>query len=100
MQTDIGASMLEAYVLAKRAGLQVGIWHEPACSHHRPDRVVEEQLPEVPDGTRLVIAPDIRALTAPMWMALQHWVEAGGTLYCSYHRDMWIQNFEQLFGVR
>jgi endo-1,4-beta-mannosidase len=84
-------SLIQSYVLAQKAGLEVAV-------------VAEEDDLAAYD---LVLVPSTQKLLAPTWERLAAHARAGGTVYLSYfHGDlsflqgMWIHNFEELTGAR
>ena len=92
--------LLQAYVLARQAGMSAGFLYEPpvpSSPYATPD--VDFAWP-IPDETQLLVLPASPGLTAPGWKRLEEWVRNGGTLYCSY-RALWsTDRFEELFGCR
>ena len=77
-------TLLEAYALARMAGLSVTFIREPA-------------LP--PEGVRLLLVP-FADLLAPTWHELRSWVEAGGVLWAGFGNAVPTSVLEGLFGVR
>ncbi|MBI5480242.1 MAG: beta-galactosidase trimerization domain-containing protein [Deltaproteobacteria bacterium] len=84
-------TLLQAYVLAQKAGLEVAV------------------VPEEQDlgGFQLVLVPATQKLLAPTWERLAAHARSGGTVYVSFfygdfdhHQGMWIHNFEELAGAR
>jgi endo-1,4-beta-mannosidase len=83
--------LLQAYVLAAKAGLEL--------------QVVPESHPL--DAYDLVIVAATQKLLAPTWQRLRAHAEAGGTVYVSvfigdhpFHQGLWIDDFEGLCGAR
>lgn len=85
-------SLQQAYVAARESDLPVAFSRE---------------VDGIADDARLVIAPSIKALTAPTWRRLRELAEAGATVYVSYfagdhdgQRGPWYADLNELFGVR
>jgi len=100
--TDRGAlqrSLLEGMVLAKQAGLPVGMWWEPVIRTQVAENIVDPTPVALPD-CRLLLLPHLQAVTAPTAEALVEFAASGGTVYWSYHHPPWIHNFERLFGAK
>jgi endo-1,4-beta-mannosidase len=83
--------LLQAYVLARKAGLEV--------------QVVPEESDLEPFD--LLLVPSTQKLLAPTWARLRARARAGATLYVSYyagdhefHFGMWTDDFEGLTGAR
>jgi endo-1,4-beta-mannosidase len=84
-------TLLQAYVLALKAGVEVD--------------VIPEDAPL--DPYALVLVPATQKLRAPTWDRLLRRAATGGTVYVSFfygdfdfHYGMWIHNFEALTGAR
>jgi endo-1,4-beta-mannosidase len=84
-------ALLQSYVLAAQAGLEVDVIGEDAAL----------------DGYALVLVPSTQKLRVPTWLALEAAARAGATVYWSYfsgenefHQGAWCANFTQLTGLR
>jgi endo-1,4-beta-mannosidase len=84
-------TLLQSYVLAQKAGLDVAVVSE------------EHDL----SGFQLLLVPSTQKLLAPTWERLVSHARAGATVYVSFfygdydhHQGMWIHNFEELTGAR
>ena len=84
-------SLLQAYVLAAQAGLDVDVVGE---AHALADYA-------------LVLVPSTQKLRVPTWHKLEAVARAGATVYWSYfsgenefHQGAWCPNFESLTGLR
>ncbi|HEX4458569.1 MAG TPA: beta-galactosidase trimerization domain-containing protein, partial [Polyangia bacterium] len=84
-------TLLQSYVLAAQAGLDVDVVGEDASL----------------DGYALVLVPSTQKLRVPTWHKLESAARAGATVYWSYfsgenefHEGAWCANFEALTGLR
>ncbi|HEX4461717.1 MAG TPA: beta-galactosidase trimerization domain-containing protein, partial [Polyangia bacterium] len=84
-------SLLQSYVLASQAGLDVDVIGE------------DDSL----DGYALVLVPSTQKLRVPTWHKLEAAAHAGATIYWSYfsgenefHQGAWCPNFTALTGLR
>lgn len=99
-KTRILGALLEGYVLGKQAQIYTRFLREPVISTEAAAEITEGEGLRLPAEIKLALAPNTQALTAPTWEAIYEYVEQGGTFYYSYHPNMWIHNFEPLFGCR
>ncbi len=88
--------MLQSYVLTKQAHINATFLPEPEL----PEDVESKEKPSISKEIKLLLAPNTQKFTAPFWEAIYRYVEEGGIFYYSFHIDMWIHIFEQLFGAK
>lgn len=93
---------LQAYTLARLAGVPVGTAMEPPHSREHPSQEVL-RLPDVP----VVYAGAIHKLRASSWREIDRWVQQGGTFIMSFdfssnevHVGTWHHDFAGFFGVK
>ena len=117
------ASLMQAYVSARFAGLPVGFMREADGTSWKPGTVrdldagVQHRYaggaepidvgPGLPDDATLYLIPSTKALTSPTWVRLEELARAGKTVYASYflgthsnQRGPWWPNMHELFGVQ
>jgi len=92
----VWTTLLQAYSLTKAAHFPVRFVPEPPV----PPEVESPSRPQLDPQLKLLLAPSAGKFTAPFWESLYRFVQEGGVFYLSYSHDMWIHNFEALFGVR
>ena len=116
------ATLMQAYVSARHAGLPVGVLREADAVSWKPGTVrdldagvqhryaaASEPMdvgPGLPDDATLYLIPSTKHLTSPTWVRLGELVEAGKTVYASYflgthsnQRGPWWPTMHELFGV-
>jgi endo-1,4-beta-mannosidase len=93
-------TLLQSYVTARQAGLCTGFIYEPPVDTAPHAPVTVDYRWPMPEDVSLLLLPALPPLTAPAWGTLEEWVRDGGTLYCSYHPQWAVHNFEALFGCR
>ena len=117
------ATLMQAYVAARFAGLPVGFIREADATSWRPGTVrdldagvqhryasADEPLdvgPGLPGDATPYLIPSTKALTSPTWVRLEELARAGKTVYASYfvgvhanQRGPWWPTMHELFGVR
>ncbi len=92
----IRRAILQSYILTRQAHLNCGFFREPKLA----EDIESTEAASIPQEIKLLFAPNTQKLTAPFWEAIYNYVEAGGIFYCSYHHDMWIHIFDELFGAK
>jgi endo-1,4-beta-mannosidase len=88
--------LLQSYTLTKQVHINSGFLPE----YQLGDDIESKEEQSIPEDIKLLISPNIQKLTAPFWEVVYRYVEEGGIFYCSFHFDMWIHIFEQLFGAK
>jgi endo-1,4-beta-mannosidase len=90
-KSGLRRALLQSYVLAAQAGLDVDVLAE------------DDPL----DGYALVLVPSTQKLRVPTWHKLEAAARAGATIYWSYfsgenefHQGAWCPNFTELTGLR
>lgn len=93
---------LQAYTLARLAGVDVTTFKEPANTRQAPETSVLH-IPNV----KVVYAGALQKLRAPSWKTLESWIEGGGTFVMSFdlgandvHVGTWHHDFCSQFGVK
>ncbi len=117
------ATLMQAYVSARYAGLSVGFIREADGTSWKPGTVrdldagvqhryasADEPMDVgagLPDDATLYLIPSTKALTSPTWVRLDELVRAGKTVYASYflgthsnQRGPWWPTMHELFGVK
>ena len=117
------ASLMQAYVSARFAGLSLGFIREADGTSWKPGTVRDldagvqhryagdaEPLDVgsgLPDDATLYLIPSTKALTSPTWVRLEELATSGKTVYASYflgthsnQRGPWWPNMHELFGVK
>ena len=117
------ATLMQAYVSARHAGLPVGFIREADATSWKPGTVrdindgvqhryasADEPMdvgPGIPDDATLYLIPSTKHLTSPTWVRLGELAAAGKTIYASYflgthsnQRGPWWPTMHELFGVK
>ena len=94
---------VQAFTLARLAGVPVGTFMEPPDTREKPNAAVLA----IPADLPVIHAGAIHKLRSSSWREIDRWVHAGGTFVMSFdfgsngiHAGTWHQDFGGFFGVK